>query len=165
MNVIAKKVEKEFGKRQKSPKPKILDFRVLKSGKPYTKAQYKAVEKLWEEYRHRMQGIAVYLSVEKPDNMLVKTRKDLLVYEFRRECDAVCSSEDTLCDIMIDLCFKTNLSKGFVWDICGSTIVRNLLRLSGGKYELLVKDDDGDVEFSGMYFTRKELTVKEEFYM
>lgn len=91
----------------------------------------------------------------------------MFVEYFRSECYKVCSNEDELCDILLDLCYQRETSKQFAWDICGNVIIKNLLDKNNGiiHYPQLV-DKDGDFEYCGKQFKifEKELEVTSDDY-
>lgn len=64
--------------------------------------------------------------VDEDDDGIVD--KALLNLIFRKKFFEVCSNEYELCDILIDLLYDKVNSKSVVWDICGDTIIENLLR-------------------------------------
>ena len=63
---------------------------------------------------------------------------------------------------MLDLCYTTNKSKTFAWEMCGATIIDNLLKQNGYQIHYLEADDNGDVEYQGRKFSRRTLSLNEE---
>ena len=82
--------------------------------------------------------------------------------EYRKDCDIICSYRDALCDILVTLCYSSNLSKKFVWDICGEDIVRNLLKNNDGYIEFPTIDESGDIEYAGNRFKIKRIKIGED---
>ena len=80
------------------------------------------------------------------------------------ECSKICSNEDELCDILLDLCYKTNKSKQFVWNVVGDVIVNRLLKLKDNhiKYPALVTQRDGqyDFDYCGKLFRMMEKVLE-----
>ena len=58
-----------------------------------------------------------------------------------------------LTNIIIDVCYASNKSKSFAWDICGDEIFKNVLKNSGGQIQFPIKDENGDIEFCGNTFS------------
>ena len=58
-----------------------------------------------------------------------------------------------MCNIVIDLCYKNNLSKQFAWDICGKSIIDNLLRINDYNINYPIRDINGTVEYGGELFS------------
>ena len=48
---------------------------------------------------------------------------------FENECAKLCQDKDALCDIVLDICYKSNNSKQFAWDLCGEVFIKNLLKI------------------------------------
>jgi hypothetical protein len=70
-----------------------------------------------------------------------------------------------LCDILIDLLYDKPNSKCVVWDICGDTVINNLLEKSGYVIEYPEVVEDGE-EFSccRKKFVMKSICVGGENY-
>ena len=77
----------------------------------------------------------------------------MLTEEFKRECVKICPNEDELCDIILDMCYKSTSSKQFAWEICIDTIIKNLLRNNNNELTYLYRDDSGDVTYCGEKFS------------
>ena len=70
-------------------------------------------------------------------------------------------SEQALCDIILDICYKSNNTKRFAWDMCGDQIIRNLLHNKGSVINYPQKDKDGDLTFRGERFSMTSVEYTE----
>ena len=161
MNKICWRFEEEFdGYIGKFNKVTDFDYSIMKSDAEYTYSQMSSIRKLYEEYNHKLQRYLVYTYYERVDVAESKTTISCMRDEFVRECEAVCQNRSTLCNIVLDLCYKRSASKKFAWDICGADIVNNLLSKNGGTVSVPVCADDGDILYQGRRF--KEIKVNME---
>ena len=108
---------------------KPFDCELLKNNDPqykYSKMLYNKIKIIKDEY-----DLVTKLSIingSKIDSTYeVEMIKSIRMWEFRDKCYELCSNEYVLCNILIDLCYNDNKSKQFVWSICGTTIIKNLL--------------------------------------
>ena len=95
------------------------------------------------------------------DDISSESQRQIFIEKFKEKCSFV--DEDSLCNIVLDLCYNTNTSKQFAWDICGETILCNLLKRNKYRVNYIERDENGELEFSGEKFTIKNMTVGEEF--
>ena len=163
MNKICFKVEQETnGLLSKS---KLIDEKfnpsILKNDSvEYAKSTYKRVKELHDLYKHETQKYMVRASdIRYGDSVTVENRRKVFANNFKNKALELCNDEDELCNIVVDLCYTTNESKQFAWDLCGQTIINNLLRKSNGSLTYPVMDDSGDIEFGGMRFSMKTTYV------
>ena len=81
---------------------------------------------------------------------------------FKRKCSEVCTDGKMLCDILIDLCYKTETSKYAAWGVSGENIIENLLERNNYTIEYPELDEDGGINFGGYKFSvRKKILDKE----
>ena len=73
--------------------------------------------------------------------------------EFRRDCEIICSNGETLCDIVLDLCYTKSATKKFAWLICGGEIIHSLLKKNDYTIQVPILDSDGEIEFGGSKFS------------
>ena len=104
------------------------------------------------------------MRIENADKDYCRMEQSRFVEQFRRECSEVCTNEDMLCDIVLDMCYEAERAKQFAWDICGDKIIENLLNQNGRKIKFPEQVcGDGDFEYCGMQFKMitKEITIEE----
>jgi hypothetical protein len=85
----------------------------------------------------------------------------ILVNFFKRECEEICPNEYELCDILLDMCYQAETSKQFVWDMCGDTILQNLLKKHD--YELVypkLVSGQGEFEYCGEQFIMQKTRIE-----
>ena len=73
--------------------------------------------------------------------------------ELSRECMDSCSSMEVLANILIDICYNSNKSKTFAWDIAGEQIFQNVVKNNNNMICYPIKDDNGDIDFCGNKFS------------
>lgn len=154
MNKICRRFEDEFdGYIARHNSDEEFDYRIMKSGVEYSQTQYNAIMKLYEAYNRRIQDHMQYTKRERIDEDEHINLRFVMVQDFRRECQAVCSNKEQLCDILLDICYQKEGSKQFVWDIAGDDIVNALLRNNGGFISFPIRSNDGEITFGGERFT------------
>lgn len=166
MNRLCHIVEKEFEGYINSARRKgVSDYKhILSSGNEnkVSSAERKKLLELYKEYSNNMNDISVTVNVTRCSPDEIYARKESLLTEFERQCSIVSPNAETLCDVLIDICYSSDKSKKFVWDMCGEQIVKNLLKKYKG-YTYFTLDDSGDVTFGGKTYKRNyvEYTEKE----
>lgn len=133
MNKICRRIEEEFdGFVKKASENSKFDYTIMKSGAQYTQAQYRSVLSLYENYNRQLKSCVASARVEREDPYDTLRILDELRDDFERLCLDVCSNSKVLCDILLDICYSKSSTKKFVWDVCASDIVKNLLEANGG---------------------------------
>ena len=156
--------EKEF-KRCSMPQPdEEFDYTIMKSGAEYSKYTYKLISDLYLEYKRRSEYLMRDLRMGKIDSEDAWETKATIIRWFQAESARVCSNKDELCDILLDLCYQSEVSKQFAWDMAGNTIIWNLLRNGEYKIHFPVESDDCEEDFIyfGRKFVMKEKTLDED---
>jgi hypothetical protein len=143
-----------------------FDKEVLKSGAQYSYDQFSKVRDVYKEYRDSLKNLAKKTKCDEVDDeedgIVNKAAIDLI---FMGKFHEVCSNDKVLCDILIDLLYDKPNSKCVVWDICGDTVINNLLEKSGHMIEYPEVVEDGE-EFSccRKKFVMKSICVGGENY-
>lgn len=162
MNRICWKIEEEFKDvKLKIKENKNFDISLYKSSKKYKKDTYREVGLLFKEYKKQQKQYSQTIGIKasKEEKLL---NRNTFVNNFKTQAEIICSNSEELCNIVIDMIYKSNNNRQFAWDICGETIINNLLNKNNRTYIYPVKDKDGDIEWQGHKFKMKEMKVKEE---
>ena len=164
MNRICRKFEDVFDgyvAKHKSSTP--FDYSIMSSGAEYSRSQYNSILNLYKEYNKRLRNYMIFSKRERIDGDEAISHMISMRDEFRSACDFVCSNSTTLCDIMLDICYRRSSTKNFVWSMCGDEIVGTLLSQKDNMISFPVLDSQGDISFGGKKFTlcRKCVEVDE----
>ena len=164
-NKICWKIEEEFDGFVKSNPPEVeFDYTILKNDVEYKQSEYSAVKKIYQEFieqaRQYMIERSEIISCYDKDDLL--DMYDINVETFKEKCIRVCPNENALCNIVLDLCYKSNTSKQFAWTVCGDVIIKHLLEVNNYIINVPVKDDDGDIEYCGERFSMQKFKLEGE---
>lgn len=161
MNHICRRFEEEFdGYIGRHNAGTDFDYTIMKSGSEYSRSQFNAVFKLYESYNQRLRSFTVFKNNEHIDEYDTMARAIEMHSEFLSECTKVCPNRFTLCDIVLDICYRRNSTKRFAWDMCGQEIIHNLLVRSGGVIQYPTLDPDGEIEFCGNRFSVRKKKIE-----
>ena len=164
VNRICWLFEKEF-KNYLSKQVTLVEFdhSILKSDATYRKSMYNKVYKIYKDYLDSLKAITKKTASQKIEIYELGIEKELRSRWFQLECDKACSNEDELANILIDMLYKTDLSKQFCWDICGDAIVKNLLLKSNGEihYPQLADVEEESFQYAGRKFYIKQKIIED----
>lgn len=139
-----------------------FDPSILKSNVSYSKVDYNSVKLLYSEYRRDIEQLQSESHKGKKNRDYFSVESQKLADRFKEKCEMICTNENELCDIVVDLCYTSDKNKRFAWDICGDTMIRNLLRNNDNTICYPEKvDTDGDFTYCGMNFKMKTYKVKD----
>lgn len=156
MNKICRYVEKEFdGYVSNIISQCDFDYNILKSGVDYSRNNFTQIEKIYQNYLNLQKEYYVSIRNQNIDKDDKNIKYQEFKNQFKRDCYEICSNEKELCDILLDICYNSNKSKQFVWDICGNVIIENLLDKNGGRITYLVQDENGKIEYCGKKFKQE----------
>ena len=163
INRICWKIEDEFKTLNVLPDANF-DYHILTSNVIYTKNEFEAVEKLYKEYMHIIRDIKKNYAQRNDNTADDDMMADLFLAKeaWKEKCLSVCSNEQVLTNILLEICYNSSNSKMMVWDMCGEQIVANLLEKNGRKFSFPTKDAHGEIEFDGERFSIMEVIVDEE---
>lgn len=165
MNKICRRFENEFdGYLKKHNSTVEFNYSIMRDPDAhYSQSQYKSIKNLYEEYIKKLKDYKIFVSNERIDKSDASTELIRINEDFRRSCDAICQNEKSLCNILLDLCYTRNSSKRFVWSVCGSEIIHNLLARNNNEIKFPVASSDGDIYFCGEFFkiVSKKIGVNE----
>lgn len=127
MNRLCWVVEDEFKDINLQINQPEFDYSFMKSGVKYLKKDKESIQNLYNQYKKEAKAYSINNKTNKVDEVIDRS---ILINKYRKEIFNVCNNEDMVCDILLDLCYNSNGSKQFVWDVCGDVIVKNLLELN-----------------------------------
>ena len=154
MNRICRRIEKEFdGYVRRQSASNSFDYRIMMSGAEYTPRQYTAVRQLYEDYTKKIAGYTIFANYERVDECDAYAMITDMDREFRRECAIACPDERALCNIVLDLCYRKKTTKRFAWNMCGETIIQNLLDANDQTIRFPTEDENGEIQYGGERFT------------
>lgn len=163
MNKITWIIENEFNGCAKQLKAVhgAFDHNILKGEDPtYSKTTYKRVEKVYKEYLDKVRRYEAQKGKIRLTRQERHDKRQMFVESFVEEATSLCVNEQELCNIVLDMCYTKEGSKQFVWDICGKTIVQNLMKRKNGVASYPEMCEDGDIEFKGFKFKMTERMVE-----
>nr|DAU94727.1 MAG TPA: RNA dependent RNA polymerase [Caudoviricetes sp.] len=161
MNRICRRFEEEFdGYMRRHNKTTIFDYSIMKSGVEYSSTRYHLIKKLYEDYTKRLQSYIVFADYERVDECESSAEISNINEWFRKECIIACQNSDVLCDILLDICYTRSATKKFAWDMCGETIIHNLLKNNDYTISFPVVDKSGDIKYCGERYTVKTKKVE-----
>ena len=134
-----------------------FDPEILKSGQEYSRYTKERVAELHREYMAHCQKLKSSATSDQDFAM----KKMMLQEEFGAKCAVVCPDSKILCDIVVDLCYRTEKSKQFAWDICGEEMLNNVLCHNNGVVRYYQAARNGEIEYCGERFTEKTMCVKD----
>ena len=164
-NKICRRVEGVFSDNVALVRGGEFDAGILKSGAAYSKTHFRAVKAVYEDFRKYWQAEAIVAKQVRRTGDEIYGKKVIANPYFRSLCYGVCSNEDTLLDILVDLCYTTNASKQFVWDMALDALLARLLRGAGGRIAIFTECDicEAEVAWCGKgYKITKEEYVDEK---
>lgn len=163
MNRICRKIEDRFdGVMKRSKEDLNFDFSFMKNDCSYSEGRYFSIKKLYDEFNTNVSEYMMFAKHER----ISKSDSTNSIYamnnEFEKRCAVVCPNEYELSNILLDICYKKQSTKKFLWNMCGSTIIDTLLENNGNKISFPVLDDEGDIEYRGLRYSLHTVEIKEE---
>lgn len=161
VNRISWIFEEAFKKNRYSFNKEHFDYSILKCGTEYSREDYKKIFSLYKEYTKEVEKFCISNWNLKLNNEDFYNNKILLKMLFQEKCGRICPNEDELCDIVLDICYSSEKSKEFAWEMCGEKIVDNLLKQNKNiiSYPQMVSEK-GDFTYCGNHFIMCEKEVE-----
>lgn len=139
-----------------------FDTSILKSGVVYSRNEYNSIFNLYRDYRSTLE-IILNGKRQESDNADAEVDRVIALNSFRSQAEKICTNEDELCDIIVDMCYHSEASKPFAWDVVGRVMLRNLLKHNDNTIHFpLCVDCDGDFVFCGRSFVMCQKVVNYE---
>ena len=172
MNKICWAIEKEFKELALLPREKF-DYSMLKSGGHYSKTRYYGIFEAYSWYKKKLSSLGKKQNSEYYDDISDDIdNREQLVQIFTEMCMEVCPNQYELCDILVDMCYsgkidrrsgkplEKRLDKEILWEVCGETIIANLLKKNNSNMYYPKKvDGNGEFECCGHQFVMEKIKV------
>ena len=160
MNRLCHMVENAFDGYKTKVKSEVeFDYKILKSGVDYSNHSYAEIERLYGEFTIAKQEICKNNKTYRITKEDFNEKMFLLKEEFKRKCRITVPDEKELCDIILDICYTKEKSKGFAWDICSDQIIENLLEKNDNKIKYIIKSETGNISYQGYNFEERSVSV------
>lgn len=125
----------------------------------YSTILYNKVQEMKIEYDDIVQKSIKKEVKDGADTYEIERLKSNIHREFYDKCLELTFDEDTLCNILVDICYGTKKSKQFLWELFGEVIINNLLNNYGNKLTYPIQDENGDFTYRGLTFRMEETTL------
>lgn len=164
MNRICWAVEREMEALQLIPRENF-DSSMIKSGYNYSPVLFRAIS---NEYKHYKKFISSFIKQKKTEYYVNEDNEndegyddiDQLREQFAEKCYNLCPNQYELCDILVDLCYKSRNDKDIVWFVCGDVIIDNLLKNNNDNMYYPQKvSSDGEFWCGGHQFVMKKIRI------
>lgn len=139
-----------------------FDYSILKSNACYSRSDFLKIRKLKNEYDDNIKLYQQLAGKQRLDKEETAINRNMMIMQFKSECEKICPNEKELCNIVIDICYSSEKSRQFAWDICGNVILDNLLEKNNYtiKYPVLTCNN-GEFEYGGEQFEIHQKKLKE----
>lgn len=161
MNRICYKIENEFRDINTKDKFSDFDYSIYKSNTQYSINTYNNIYKIFKEYVAEKKSFRKRTAHKKIDTDTEICNLELMKSQFKKSCESCCSNEYELCNVLLDICYGKDSNQSLVWNVCGKTIIENLLSKNNGRLFYPELDNKGDIIFNGRRFKMQEY-IKEE---
>jgi hypothetical protein len=129
---------------------------------PLDKGKLKALYTVYKKYKNDKRSFA-----EIKDENGEYRFKTIEQYNkvIRNECYNISSNIYELANLAVAICYEMhpNDNKVFAWSVFGEGIIKNIEKNRQNVLEVPFLDEVGDIEYLGNRFSKKEITIKENF--
>lgn len=159
MNKICWAIESVFDDMKFIPSGRF-DYSVLKRGIEYDMETYKAVLRVYSEYKSQTSVSNKINAKNSLNTDCESTDREQMMQLFAVECAKSCPDEAILCEILIDASYSGKINKNLAWYVCGDTIIQNLLIKNNNLISYPMISQDGDIKCCGSRFAMKTIEVR-----
>jgi len=161
INRICWKIESKFDNFSYG-KDEIFDYSILKSNENYSMDLYEKIKNIYSDYKMCLSNYSKLCKKQRIKSSEKNMMRFVMKETFKKACYSICPNEEILCNIVLDICYTTNNSKQFAWDICGNVFIKNLLRLNNYNINYPTACKEGDILFNGEAFKMEQCEIKVE---
>ena len=128
--------------------PEGFDKEILKTTMRYKTDTYEMIKELYADFR---QDVSNYMMTTNAntDKDEAKEKRECFAMTFKTKALELCTNEEELCNITVDLCYTSQYSKLFTWTISGEQIIKNLLKKNEDTITYPILSEKGDIVWLG----------------
>lgn len=162
MNRLCRYIEHELND-VKFQSTESFNIETLKTNSQYSTRNYNKVKSIYENYKLETSKYSARHREGRIRDDEYSADRDSFKLKYISLLSELKIEDEELANIVIDLCYTSNNSKQFAWDVAGEVILKNLLKNNSNKVTFPMLDKFGDVEFNGNTFKVLEVEVGDEF--
>lgn len=158
MNRICRKIEEEFDENF-SCEELEFDYSIYKSKNNVKRSSYAEIKGLCEHYLMNLKTLNSRKINNEEERKILLEDKDRLIETLIEDMTSICPNEESLCDILLDICYTGKMSKTIVWDVCGTQIIKNMLEKHDNTLTYPEKSEKADFCCCGTKFSNKTIRI------
>lgn len=158
MNRICRKIEEEFDENF-SCEELEFDYSIYKSKNNVKRSSYAEIKGLCEHYLMNLKTLNSRKINNEEERKILLEDKDRLLETLIEDMTSICPNEESLCDILLDICYTGKMSKTIVWDVCGTQIIKNMLEKHDNILTYPEKSENADFCCCGTKFSNKTIRI------
>lgn len=158
MNRICRKIEEEFDGNF-SCEELEFDYSIYKSKNNVKRNSYAEIKGLCEHYLMNLKTLNSRKINNEEERKILLEDKDRLLETLIEDMTSICPNEESLCDILLDICYTGKMSKTIVWDVCGTQIIKNMLEKHDNTLTYPEKSENADFCCCGTQFSNKTIRI------
>lgn len=158
MNRICRKIEEKFDGNF-SCEELEFDYSIYKSKNNARRSSYAEIKGLCERYLIDLKTLNSRKINNEEERKILLEDKDRLLETLIEDMTSICPNEESLCDILLDICYTGKMSKTIVWDVCGTQIIKNMLEKHDNTLTYPEKSENADFCCCGTKFSNKTIRI------
>lgn len=158
MNRICRKIEEKFDGNF-SCEELEFDYSIYKSKNNVRRSSYAEIKGLCEHYLMNLKTLNSRKINNEEERKILLEDKDRLLETLIEDMTSICPNEESLCDILLDICYTGKMSKTIVWDVCGTQIIKNMLEKHDNTLTYPEKSENADFCCCGTKFSNKTIRI------
>lgn len=137
----------------------------LRTNEVYSEQLYNIIKLICDNYRMSIKKESKNILTKNENSTDFSQSMNETLEYYVKEMHIECSNEETLCDILIDLCYKkvakNKYSTEILWAACGNVIVDRLLKAHNYKMRYPTKSDNPEFICCGTGFEMREIICRD----
>lgn len=161
MNRICWEIENAFKQGMSIPSEEF-DYTIYKSSAASKDGGYAKVKQLCKSYSKALGQLRAKPTDGNEVKREIMASKERLLDVLKEDLSVICPDDKVLCNMLLDVCYRDGCKKSLVWDVCGDTIIDNLLEKHNYCLIYPAKSDDEEFWCNGVKYIMETIKAKEE---